>query len=123
MFSPIDDFIKNWTHFFVLVCYLLKNLRVHERARREKICGLRIYDNSFKITTSYKHVSARQSLNSSANYTLQDIFDLFHACDSRTHEAAPFQNIFRFCTFLPNFSNILPFFALFLENRTHALTF
>ena len=38
---------------------------------------------------------------------------------------ALFQNIFKFCTFLPNFSNILPFFniffALFLKNRTQAL--
>ena len=37
---------------------------------------------------------------------------------------ALFQNIFKFCTFLPKFSNIFPFFALFfLKNRTHALTF
>ena len=42
---------------------------------------------------------------------------------------ALFQNIFKFCTFLPKFSKILPFFnifkdffAYFLENRTHALT-
>ena len=31
-----------------------------------------------------------------------------------THEAALFQNIFKFCLFLPKFSNILPFFALSL---------
>ena len=36
----------------------------------------------------------------------QGIFYLFHACHSRTHEAALFQNIFKFCTFLPKFSNI-----------------
>ena len=30
-----------------------------------------------------------------------------------THEAALFQNIFKFCIFLPKFSNILPFFVLF----------
>ena len=40
----------------------------------------------------------------------QDIFLLLHRCDSYTHEAAFFQNIFKFCTFLPKFSNILPFF-------------
>ena len=35
---------------------------------------------------------------------------LFHAWDSHTHEAALFQNIFKFCyTILPKFSNILPF--------------
>ena len=44
----------------------------------------------------------------------QSIFWLFHACDIRTHEGALFQNIFKFCTFLPKFSNMLPFFALFL---------
>ena len=40
------------------------------------------------------------------------------------------QNIFKFCTFLPKVSNILPFlalfqhcFALFLKNHMHALTF
>ena len=44
----------------------------------------------------------------------QSIFWLFHNCDSRTHEDALFQNIFKFCTFLPKFSNMLPFFALFL---------
>ena len=27
---------------------------------------------------------------------------------------APFQNIFKFCTFLPKFSNILPFLNIFL---------
>ena len=48
---------------------------------------------------------------------------VFHACDSRTHDAALFQNIFKFCTFSPKFPDILPFFALFLKNRTHALTF
>ena len=34
-------------------------------------------------------------------------------CDSYTHKAVVFQNIFKFCTFLPKFSNILPFFTLF----------
>ena len=53
--------------------------------------------------------------NGSKREWLQGIFSLFHACDSRTHEAALFQNIFEFCTFLPNVSNILPFFALFLK--------
>ena len=43
----------------------------------------------------------------------QGIFQLFHACDSRTHEAALSQNIFRFCTLLFNVSNILLFFPLF----------
>ena len=50
---------------------------------------------------------------------IQGIFQLFHACDSRTLEAGLFQSIFKFCTFLPKFSNILPFFALFLKNCTH----
>ena len=36
---------------------------------------------------------------------------------------AHFQTIFKFRTFLPKFSNILPFFALFRNNHTHALTF
>ena len=39
---------------------------------------------------------------------------MFHACDSRMHEAALFQRIFKFCTFLPKFSNILSFFTLFM---------
>ena len=42
-----------------------------------------------------------------------------------------FQNIFKFCTFLPKFSNFLPFLNIFclhlafglLKNCTHALTF
>ena len=37
----------------------------------------------------------------------------FHACYSHTHEAV-LQNIFKFCTFLPKFSNILPLIVLFL---------
>ena len=56
----------------------------------------------------------------SVKITLQGIFQLFHACDSGMLEAALFQNIFKVCTFLPKFSNILPFFglilALFLKN-------
>ena len=38
------------------------------------------------------------------------------------HEAALFQKIFKFCAFLKKFSNVLPFFALFLKNGTHAIT-
>ena len=53
----------------------------------------------------------------------QDIFELFHVGDSGMHEAAPFQNVIKFCTFLLKFSNILPFFALFLKNPMLALTF
>ena len=34
----------------------------------------------------------------------------FFACDNRTQSPAPFQIIFKFCTFLPKFSNILPVF-------------
>ena len=60
------------------------------------------------------------------NFTLQGIFQLFHTCNSCTHEAALFQNIYKFCTFLPKFSNIFPFFALFvalfLKNHMHTLT-
>ena len=56
-------------------------------------------------------------------FPLQGIFQLLHACNSHTHEAALFQNIFKFCTFLPKFSNILPFLALLLKNHMHALTF
>ena len=48
-----------------------------------------------------------------AKISFQGIFQLFYACDSRTHEAALFQNIFKFCTFLPKFSNILSFFGHF----------
>ena len=44
----------------------------------------------------------------------QSLFWVFHACDSHTNEAALFQNVFKLCIFLPKFSNILPFFALFL---------
>ena len=44
-------------------------------------------------------------------------------CVYRTQSLALFQNIFKFCTFLRKFSNILPFFALFMKNCTHALTF
>ena len=47
------------------------------------------------------------------------------------YSPAFFQNIFKFCTFLPKFSNFLSifalfnifFFALFLKNHMHALTF
>ena len=46
----------------------------------------------------------------------QGIFQLqlFDAYDSRTREAALFQNIFNFFTFLPKFSNDLFFCALFV---------
>ena len=54
-----------------------------------------------------------------AKIPFQGIFQLFYACDSRMHEAALFQNTFTFCTFLPKFSNILPFLALFSE-KSHA---
>ena len=37
---------------------------------------------------------------------IQGIFYLFHACDSCMLEAALFQNIFKFHTFLPKFLNI-----------------
>ena len=40
-----------------------------------------------------------------------------------THEAALFQNIFKFYIFLRKFSNILPFLVLFMKNCTHALMF
>ena len=60
-------------------------------------------------------------------YTCQGLFQQFIACDNRTQSPALFQNIFKFCTFLPKFSNIFPFltifFPLFLKNCTHALTF
>ena len=52
------------------------------------------------------------------------IFDIiirtYSSCFMR--EVALFQNIFKFCTFLPKFSNILPFFSLFLKNRMHTRT-
>ena len=49
----------------------------------------------------------------------------FHAIIARNHLIF-FQNIFRFCTFLPKFSNILPFFAFniflhFFWKITHML--
>ena len=43
-----------------------------------------------------------------------------------TQSSAPFQNIFKFCKFCPNFQMpfpCLPFFPLFLKNHMHALTF
>ena len=58
------------------------------------------------------------------NYlSIQGLFQQFVACDYRTQSPALFQNIFKFFTFLPKFSNILPFFALSLKNHMHALTF
>ena len=59
------------------------------------------------------------------HFSCQGICQLLHACDSRTHEAALFQNIFKFCTFLPKSSNILPSFALFFpfSERSHACRF
>ena len=68
-------------------------------------------------------LESERKLSESIPHDTQGIFQLFHACDSRTHEAALFQNIFKFCTFLPKFSNILPFFALSLKNCTHAVSF
>ena len=48
-------------------------------------------------------------------------------CNSRTQSPALFQNIFKSCTFLAKFPNILPFFNIFLpfflENHMHSLTF
>ena len=54
---------------------------------------------------------------------MQGLFQQFIACHNCTQLNALFQNIFKFYTSLPKFSNILPFFALFPKNRTHALTF
>ena len=53
----------------------------------------------------------------------QTLFQQFIACDNRTQLSALFQNILKFCTFCSNFQINCPFFALFLKNRTHALTF
>ena len=60
------------------------------------------------------------------SHVRQGLFQQFiacDACDNRTQPPAHFQTIFKFRTFLPKFSNILPFFALFRNNHTHALTF
>ena len=48
----------------------------------------------------------------------QDIFQLLHACDKCTHEAAFFQNILR--KFLKNFQKFCTFLT---KNPTHTLTF
>ena len=47
----------------------------------------------------------------------------FIVCDNRTQSPALLQIIFKFCAFLPKFSNILLFFCPFPEICTHVLTF
>ena len=54
--------------------------------------------------------------------TVQGLFQQFIVCDNRTQSTFFFQNIFKFYTFLPKFSNILPaliFFCPFSE-KSHA---
>ena len=46
-------------------------------------------------------------------FQLQGLFQQLIMCDNRTESPALFQNIFKCCTFLPTFSNVLPYFALF----------
>ena len=54
----------------------------------------------------------------------QGLFQEFIACNNHTQSHAHFQNIFKFCTFLPKFSNILPFFcSLYAFFCTHVFTF
>ena len=65
--------------------------------------------------------------------TIRFCHTLVFVADYCMQLSALFQNIFQFCTFLHKFSNILPFFcpfkfflpffALFLENYMHVLTF
>ena len=43
----------------------------------------------------------------------QDLFEQFIACDNHTQSPPLFQNIFKLCTFLPKFSNILPFLPFY----------
>ena len=43
----------------------------------------------------------------------QGFFLQFIVCNNRTQSPALFQNIFKFCTFSPKFSNILPFLPFF----------
>ena len=55
---------------------------------------------------------------------MQSIFQQFHACDRRTRKAVVFQKSFQFFLHCcPNLQIFYPFFALFLKNHTHALTF
>ena len=55
------------------------------------------------------------------------LFQQFITCDNRTKSPALFQNIFKFCTFLPKFSITLTFcnisLPFFLKNCTHAFNF
>ena len=56
------------------------------------------------------------------NNFFQGLFWQFIVCDNPTQSPALFQSIFRFCTFLPKFSNILPFFHIFchFSEKAHA---
>ena len=45
---------------------------------------------------------------------LINLFQQFIACDYRTESPALFQNILKFCTFSPKFSNIFPFLIISL---------
>ena len=87
---------------------------------------------------SSEYILVLVSLMVLQDYLIKDSFDLIgetphsesHPCQVlwlQTSWTGPvpalFQNVFQFCIFLPKFSNILPFFALFLKNRMHVLTF
>ena len=57
---------------------------------------------------------------------VKGLFQQFNVCDNRKQSPALFRNIFKFCAFLPKFSNALNFlifFGFFLKNPRHALTF
>ena len=88
----------------------------------------RMRKSSHQLKLFEQHMNWCQKSKNSL--TKQGFFQLFIACSYRTQSLALFQYIFKFCTFLPKFSNILPFltfsrhfFGLFVKNRTHTLTF
>ena len=54
---------------------------------------------------------------------MQGLLQQFILWDNRTQSPALFQNIFKFCKFLPIFSNIVPFFCPFSEKSRTCLYF
>ena len=92
---------------------------MHQPKWFQSNCGIEVCD----IALFRNHESTMTQISR----WFHGLFWQFIPCNYHMQSPVLLQNIFKFCTFLPKFSNIFPFFnisvSFFLKNCTHALTF
>ena len=120
--------------FYVLwdvMMQMLWNENVHHENKKLKINVYNVLRTNFLWNTNQNFHFSVSSIFWKSIFMLikqhhgnkQGLLQQFIACDYCTQSPALFQNIFKLYTFFPKFSIMLPFFALFLKNRSHAVTF